>query len=159
MKTPSSRPAEQHRESAGIEARFGLRVTAALSERAQGTPAHDIDTRLRFAREQALARAMASRKLQTQAQTQAASTTVLVGKSARGGAGLLGGHSPWLFRFASALPLVLLLAGVVQIDSWHDRAQVVATADLDTALLSDDLPPDAYSDPGFAEFVKTNRHN
>ncbi|HSI47553.1 MAG TPA: DUF3619 family protein [Ideonella sp.] len=155
MKTPSSRPAEQLRDSAGIEARFGLRVTAALSERAQSAPTHDIDTRLRFAREQALARAMAGRK----AQTQAASATVLVGKSSRGGAGMLGGHSPWLFRFASALPLVLLLAGLVTIDSLHDRAQVVATADLDTALLTDDLPPDAYSDPGFAEFLKANQHN
>jgi hypothetical protein len=159
VKTPSSRPAEQIRDSAGIEARFGLRVTAALSERAQNAQTHDIDTRLRFAREQALARAMAGRKAQAQTQTQTAGATVLVGKSARGGAGLLGGQSPWLFRFASALPLVLLLAGLVTIDSLHDRAQVVATADLDTALLTDDLPPDAYSDPGFAEFLKTNRHN
>ncbi|HEX7690301.1 MAG TPA: DUF3619 family protein, partial [Burkholderiaceae bacterium] len=38
----------------GLEARFGVRVAAVLSERANAT-APDISERLRFAREQALA--------------------------------------------------------------------------------------------------------
>ena len=38
----------------------------------------------------------------------------------------------------------------------HDRRrQVVAAAEIDAALLTDDLPPDAYSDPGFAEFLRS----
>jgi hypothetical protein len=46
------------------------------------------------------------------------------------------------------------LAGLAVIDDWHDRAQIHAAAVVDTDLLSDELPPLAYSDPGFAEFLR-----
>jgi hypothetical protein len=32
--------------------------------------------------------------------------------------------------------------------------QIAAAAEVDTALLSDNLPPSAFSDPGFAEFLR-----
>jgi hypothetical protein len=32
---------------------------------------------------------------------------------------------------------------------------LVAAAEVDTALLADTLPPEAYRDPGFVEFLKT----
>jgi hypothetical protein len=32
----------------------------------------------------------------------------------------------------------------------------MAAAEIDAQLLSDTLPPAAYSDPGFAEFLKNN---
>jgi hypothetical protein len=133
-------------ESDGIEARFGLRMAALLNERAQRTP-HDISERLRVARDQAL--------LMARSQRVAAGASVVAGRS--GGAAVLGGGSPWFLRVASALPLVLLLAGLVAIDLWQDRIQVEATADIDIALLSDELPPSAYRDPGFVEFLKTAR--
>jgi Protein of unknown function (DUF3619) len=140
---PASRSAEltEHRE-----ARLGLRVAALLNERA-ADPDHAIAERLRFAREQALARARS---------TQVSAAPVVVGSSARG-VGLLAAPSNWFFRMASVLPLLLLVAGLVAIDEWSDRAEIEAAADVDTALLGDDLPPDAYSDPGFAEFLKTSR--
>lgn len=139
---PAARSADlaEHRE-----ARLGLRVAALLTERADHAD-HAIAERLRFAREQALARAKTSQ----------VSTAPLVVGSA-GGAGLLAAPSPWYFRMASILPLLLLVAGLVAIDEWNDRAEIEAAADVDTALLGDDLPPDAYSDPGFAEFLKTSR--
>jgi Protein of unknown function (DUF3619) len=126
-----------------IEARFGLRVGALLNQQAQRTP-HDISERLRIAREQALVRARASR-----AAGSSADLTVGAGPTA-----ILGRQPSWLFRFASIVPLVLLVAGMVLIDEWHDRAQIEAAADVDVALLADDLPPDAYSDAGFVEFLK-----
>jgi hypothetical protein len=43
------------------------------------------------------------------------------------------------------------------IQQWHARAQIDAAAEIDAALLSDSLPPSAYSDPGFAEFLNTPR--
>ena len=62
---------------------------------------------------------------------------------------------PWWQRAASFLPLVVLVMGLVAIDRWSVREQVLAAADIDAQLLSDNLPPAAYSDPGFAEFLRS----
>jgi hypothetical protein len=126
-----------------LEARLGLRLGALLNEQAARTP-HDVSERLRIAREQALARARESRRL-----TASTDSVVSNGRSAT-----LGRLPGWLFRFASVMPLVVLVAGMVLIDEWHDRAQIEAAADVDLSLLSDELPPDAYSDAGFVEYLK-----
>lgn len=133
----------QAAEAERLEARFGLRVGALLNEQAARTP-HDVSERLRVAREQALSRARATRVA-----TAGAEAVVGNGRSAT-----LGRLPGWLFRFASVMPLVVLVAGMVLIDEWHDRAQVEAAADVDVSLLSDELPPDAYSDAGFVEYLK-----
>jgi hypothetical protein len=83
-----------------------------------------------------------------------AAAVVLAGTQSQGLA-LLGGFVPWWQRAASMLPLVMLVLGMVAIDHWAVREQVLAAADFDTQLLADDLPPAAYSDPGFAEFLRT----
>ena len=132
----------------GLEARFGVRVAALLGERARATPP-DISERLRFAREQALARAKAVRR---QEQLVAAPSTVVVG---RGRTATLGDGPGWWVKLASAMPLAMLVFGLVFIDRAHDRAQIAAAAEVDAALLSDDLPPAAYTDPGFAEYLKS----
>jgi hypothetical protein len=56
---------------------------------------------------------------------------------------------------ASALPLVLLVGGLVLIQERQYQQQIETAAEIDTALLSDNLPPDAYSDPGFVEFLRS----
>jgi Protein of unknown function (DUF3619) len=128
-----------------LQARFALRVTAGLTERSLDLGA-DINERLRFAREQALERARAVRR---------AETVTAVGVS-RGGAAVLGrGGSNWWIRIASVAPVLALIAGLVLIQKWQDNTQISAAAEVDAALLSDDLPPQAYSDAGFAEFLKT----
>lgn len=135
---------------AGLEARFGLRVAAAL-EHSVAHQGHDIGERLRVAREQALERARASRRTQAAVAVAGAPEVVTLG---RGVAALGGGHSgDWWGRLAAALPLVVLVLGLLMIEQWQDQAEIAAAADVDAALLSDDLPPDAYSDPGFAEFL------
>ncbi|HEY6510384.1 MAG TPA: DUF3619 family protein [Burkholderiaceae bacterium] len=35
--------------------------------------------------------------------------------------------------------------------------QVRAAAEIDADILTDDLPPQAYSDPGFVEFLRSPR--
>jgi hypothetical protein len=55
-------------------------------------------------------------------------------------------------RFVALAPLLLLLAGLLVIEHVAMREQVIAAAEFDALLLADDLPPTAYSDPGFAEF-------
>ena len=132
----------------GLEARYGVRVASMLGERAQST-APDISERLRYAREQALARAKAARR-----QEQLATAQVVVG---RGRSAVLASPLGWWFKLGSAVPLALLVLGLAGIAHVHDRAQIAAVAEVDAALLSDDLPPDAYTDPGFAEYLKTTR--
>jgi hypothetical protein len=137
-------------DSDGLEARFGLRVAAMLGERANST-APDITERLRFAREQAVARGAASRR---QVQAAAAPAAVVVG---RGRSATLAEHFGWWFKLASAAPLAMLVLGLVAIEHAHDKAQIAAVAEVDAALLADDLPPAAYTDPGFAEYLKTSK--
>lgn len=138
-----------------LQERFARRVAAALTEQQAAAPRHDIEERLRVAREQALAR-----QPRTRTATQTAGADVVVGT--RGGSAALGGggspsSTPWWLRVSSLLPLGLLLAGLVLIDRHYTRAQIEAAAEVDAALLTDDLPPDAYRDPGFAEFLKRER--
>jgi Protein of unknown function (DUF3619) len=128
-----------------MQARFAMRVTARLTERSHDLDA-DVTERLRFAREKALERAREVRM---------AESAPALGVT-RGGAAILGGMGPslWL-RIASILPVFALGAGLVLIQRWQDDAQVSVAAEVDAALLADDLPPTAYSDAGFAEFLKT----
>jgi hypothetical protein len=63
---------------------------------------------------------------------------------------------PWFQRAAGLLPLVVLVAGLFAIDNRTTREQVVAAAEIDSQLLADQLPPAAYSDPGFAEFLRSS---
>jgi hypothetical protein len=127
-----------------LQARFALRVTAGLTERSNELGA-DVDERLRFARDKALGHARAAR---------AAELTPALGTT-RAGAAILGrAGSRWWLKVASVLPVLALVAGLVLIQRWQDNAQVSVAAEVDTALLSDDLPPRAYSDVGFVEFLK-----
>ena len=63
-------------------------------------------------------------------------------------------RSRWWLRFASVLPLVALVGGLVLIQDWQNRTQISVAAEVDEALLGDDLPINAYRDPGFSEFLK-----
>ncbi len=128
-----------------LEARFAARLAGALSDRSQSLP-HDVTERLRFAREQAMSRAR-------QARLQTGGGTTLAGVSSQGTA-ILGGLTPWWQRAASLLPLLVLVSGLVMIERWAVKEQVLAAAEIDAQLLSDVLPPAAYSDPGFGEFLR-----
>ena len=134
-----------------LQERFARRVAAALSEQQAVQPRHDIDERLRVAREQALERRPRSREV-----AQAAGAAVMVngsGSAALGGSGS-DSATPWWLRL---LPLLLLLAGMFLIEQRYTSSQIEAAAEIDAAILADDLPPEAYRDPGFAEFLKRER--
>jgi hypothetical protein len=129
-----------------LEARVAHRIAARLNERVEQLPS-GVSERLRFAREQALERARVARAA-------AADTPVPL---AAGASAVFGRASGWGLRFASVLPLLALAAGLLLIQHWHDEAQIATAAEIDADLLSDDLPPNAYSDAGFVEFLKTPR--
>ena len=137
------------RDLDAVQARYALRVAARLSERAEQAP-HDVSERLRFARERALERA---REVRHTAARPAAAVH-LVGGPVAALAGTRGG-SPWWMKLASVMPLAMLLVGLTVIEELHGRSQIAAAAEIDVALLTDDLPPDAYRDAGFLEYLKT----
>ena len=65
--------------------------------------------------------------------------------------------TPWWARLAAFMPAVALTLGLICIDQFNLTQRIEAAAEVDAALLSDDLPPSAYADPGFAEFLKSPR--
>ena len=128
----------------GLEARFARRVLSAVDGGATQVP-HDIAERLRFSRQRALEVAQKVRR-------EPVGELALLG---RGGATVSLGGVPWWLRLASALPLLLLVVGLVGIGHLNNLERIRAAADVDAVLLADDLPLAAYSDPGFAEFLKS----
>ena len=56
--------------------------------------------------------------------------------------------------FGWIAPLVILVFGLVGIAQWQDDSRINDIAEVDAALLSDDVPPDAYADSGFMAFLK-----
>lgn len=51
-------------------------------------------------------------------------------------------------------PLVVLVFGMIGIAQWQQDSRINDIAELDVALLTDDVPPDAYADSGFMGFLK-----
>jgi hypothetical protein len=51
-------------------------------------------------------------------------------------------------------PLVVLVFGLIGIAEWQQDSRINDIAELDVALLTDDVPPDAYTDNGFLGFLK-----
>ncbi|MBU1360003.1 MAG: DUF3619 family protein [Gammaproteobacteria bacterium] len=127
--------------TSALEEQFGRRVSARLSAGTGELP-HDLAERLRVGRE----RAMAHRK---EAPRPAMPTVVAGGIAAR-----LGGL--WWMRVGSVVPLVALVAGLIVISVMQDDNRADQLAEIDSALLTDDLPPAAFTDPGFAQFLKTS---
>lgn len=127
-----------------LEARLALRIAGRLSEVAEDLP-HDIAERLRVARLRASDRARELRKLS------AAPAVRLQGD----GTLAMSGPPSWWLRVASLAPLALLVAGFLLIQRSYIDQQISAAAEIDEAILTDELPPQAYSDPGFAEFLKS----
>ena len=136
--------------------RFARRVSARLTDGAQDLP-YDISERLRASRMQALAK----RKVlaPVRAPARASAPVVLVsGSSATLGAG--GGEgSSWWNALVSAIPLIALVVGMFFISTVQDESGANEIAEVDAALLTDELPPEAYSDPGFVQFLKTAAQN
>jgi hypothetical protein len=134
-----------------LQQRFARQVSARLSQGAAELP-YDISERLRAARAQAVGK----RKV-TSLRT-ASSASVQGGGSGTLTMGGMGGNgdeeTSWLNRLASFVPLLALVAGLLVIQFVQDDNRVNELAEVDAALLTDDLPTAAYTDPGFAEFLK-----
>jgi hypothetical protein len=59
----------------------------------------------------------------------------------------------WVARAAVAAPLLAMVAGLVGVYQVEREQRVAELADLDAAVLSDDLPLTAYTDHGFNAYL------
>jgi hypothetical protein len=125
---------------------FARRVVSHLDAGARELP-HDVTQRLRVARQQALERRRA-----VAAMAPRVAPTVL----AAGSALVLGSPDgpTWWQRIGGLLPLIALVLGLVAVKTIQDQARASEVAEIDAALLVDDLPPAAYTDAGFLQFLK-----
>ena len=132
-----------------LQNRFGLRVAARLSAGTERLP-HDIGERLRVAREQAVARRKQPAAVLRQRAAMATSRNGNTATLSFGDDGL-----GFWGRLTSAALVLVMAAGLIAINVIQDDDRTMEVADLDAALLTDDLPPEAYADPGFLQYLKT----
>lgn len=131
-----------------LQDRFGLKATAYLSAGTANVP-YEVSERLRAARFQALAQ----RKI---AKTQTSTSVVGAGGAAALTWGFDDGIS-WWARIGSVVPLIALVVGLMAINAIQNDNRAQEVAEVDVALLTDDLPPAAFADPGFVQFLKAER--
>lgn len=124
--------------------RMGVQLGQLLSQ-ASGELPHHLSERLRVARQQAVS--LRKPEPVPRYQLLAQGNRISLTGPASEGLGLWG-------TLGSALPVLVMLAALATVQ-WFDRQQIVSElAEIDTALLVDDLPPAAYSDPGFIQFLR-----
>lgn len=126
--------------SNGLCDEYGRAIARRLSDAERGLSGEIVE-RLRAGR----CRAIANRKVEPQRVRQALpwpNLSISLESSRR-----------WI-RIASVAPLVLLIAGLVLIKGELDDRAAQMEADVDAQLLTDVLPPSAYVDAGFREFLR-----
>jgi hypothetical protein len=120
---------------------FGLATAALLRHGSQSLPA-GIKDRLYAARMKAIS---VKKPEKTLIQQQVLASTT--------GSWSSGSRSFW-DNVGWLAPLVVLVFGLIGIAQWQEDSRINDIAELDVALLTDDVPPDAYADSGFMGFLK-----
>lgn len=131
------------------EQQFSLHVRRALDESAGKLP-YKVTHRLGNAREQALARMSATPV--ALASLESSSGAVPAGASAT----LSGGGAGWRLT-GTALPLLILVAGLLFMAAWDISEKAEELAEVEAGMLADDVPLDIYADRGFGVFLKNSR--
>lgn len=131
----------------------------ALDESAEHLPWR-VTHRLASAREAALARIPSLQKAAFAAPAAAAPVhPILVSGSGHGrlpGAGDPDGRRPIGLRKVAAIlvPILIVAAGLLGISEWDSLRRADDIADVDAAVLVDDVPISAYADRGFGVFLR-----
>jgi Protein of unknown function (DUF3619) len=133
------------------EHEFALKIRHALDENIASLPAASLD-KLASARRVAIARKKPSR---------VAVAAPVMAPAFAGAAGQLelpaaAGKRGRFSRLAFAWPLLALVIGLAGIAYWEDQQRTAELADIDAAMLSDNLPLDAYLDHGFNAYLTRN---
>jgi hypothetical protein len=129
---------------------FHREIRAVLDESAGRLP-YRIAHRLESARAAALARH------QPVARSEAVSVALSL---ASAGSGDARPQAPLWWRVGiTALPLLVLVVGLYAIVVWNDTETSDEIAEIDTAVLTDEVPLSAYTDRGFGVFLKNIRQD
>lgn len=124
----------------GAEDRLGFALAARLNEAVEDV-SPSVSERLRHAREQAIKQQAIMAKVVS---VQRNGTLTMSSTDT----------TPWK-KFAMYIPLLALAAGLIAIDAIQDEIRAKEIAEVDYQILTDELPPGAYTDPGFAHYLKT----
>lgn len=124
------------------EVNFAYKIRNALNEHLDSLPVSTTD-RLASARMKALAS-----KRPNQNTPLAVPNRVLAG-----GFGGTMQHASWLSRAGLIIPLIALVVGLSGIYKVEKQKRLSETADIDAAVLSDELPLNAYLDQGFSAYL------
>ncbi len=127
------------------ELNFGYKVRHALNEQLDNFPTSTTE-RLASARRAALSRKKKDAPLR-----------VLIRQKALAGntGGTFGAeHTSWYARLGFVLPIVILVIGLIGIVQYEKQQRINETVDIDTAMLTDDLPVVAYADHGFNAYLE-----
>ena len=126
------------------EINYAYKVRHALNERLDTLPASTTE-RLASARKIALSRKKSDAPMR-------------VSVTRRALAGHVGNfvNEPlsWLGRIGLAVPVIVLVVGLVGIFQYEQQQRINETADIDAAMLTDDLPLTAYADHGFNAYLE-----
>jgi hypothetical protein len=124
---------------------FAYKVRHALNESAEKLPASAAD-RLARARQVALSRKKKESRLRAIATVP---QRLLAGQADY----FFDRPRVWLARAGMAIPLVALVVGLTSIYQYEQQRRIRETAELDAAVLSDELPLTAYLDHGFNAYL------
>jgi hypothetical protein len=122
---------------------FAYRVRNALNENIDNLPTSTTE-RLALARKEALSRKKRSSPLRA-----------LLPRSVYAGNPGAFFNTPfsWLARVGLVLPVVFLVTALAGIYQFEQQQRISETAEIDAAVLSDELPLSAYLDHGFNAFL------
>lgn len=133
---------------------FANRIAARLEG---GSVPHDISERLRCARQQALAARQAVPLAALQAAPASAAFEAALATSGPGPGGQLPDRPDtpgWLGWLAPLLALAALLAGLLALQPQQLLRPGPRVAEADADLVADALPPRAYADRGFLQYLR-----
>lgn len=133
-------------DTSDAQARFARRITHALDRSAAALPADTLE------------RLASARKAALRVQRTAVAQPVPVWQAVP--AGVRGGRGPSRYSFLRAVfaasALLIVGVGVAGIYQVEQERRIEDLAELDSAVLNDDLPISEYADHGFNAFLKQN---
>lgn len=122
---------------------FAYKVRRALNESAENIP------------ESALARLASARKIALAHKKRTAPSAAFAFKGVFAGNTNFSFQGPgsWLGKFGVVLPMLVLILGLFGIYEYEQQQRITDLAEIDAAVLVDELPPDAYLDTGFSAYL------